>query len=170
MAANPSPTVEVTTPSDLEITMTRTFTAPRTLVFDAWTKCEHLKHWWGPRTWILPECEIDLRPGGHWRYLMRSVDGSMEMGMHGVYQQIDHPERLVTTEYFEGDEFENMGGGTINTMVLAEDGATTTMTLTSLYRTKEDRDRVLQTGMAEGAEESLQRLDEVLAAITGGVN
>jgi uncharacterized protein YndB with AHSA1/START domain len=84
-----------TTPSDREIVMTRVFDAPRALVFDAYTNPEHLPHWFGPRGWTLPVCEIDLRPGGPWRFVLRGPDGT-EMGMRGVYQEIAPPERLVS--------------------------------------------------------------------------
>jgi uncharacterized protein YndB with AHSA1/START domain len=161
---NPTPGLKVTTPTDLEIVMTRDFQAPRDLVFDAWTNCEHLKRWWGPSTWSLPVCEIDLRVGGRWRYLMRG-EGGQEMGMYGEYREVAAPDRLVSTENFEGEMFEPMGGGTINTLVLEERNGTTTMIVTSTYKSKEARDGVLQFPMEEGAEESFQRLDELLAAL-----
>ena len=77
-----------TTPSDLEIVATRVFEAPRELVFDAWTSPEHLPHWMlGPTGWTMPVCEIDLRPGGAWRFVWRKDDGS-EMAMHGIYDEV----------------------------------------------------------------------------------
>ena len=162
---NPTTGLKITTPTDLEIVMTRDFQAPRQLVFDAWTNCEHLKRWWGPPTWSLPECEIDLRAGGRWRYLMRG-EGGEEMGMYGEYIEVAAPTRLVSTENFEGEWFEPMGGGTINTMVLEERDGTTTMTVTSRYKSKEARDGVLQFPMEEGVEESFKRLDELLAELS----
>jgi uncharacterized protein YndB with AHSA1/START domain len=76
-----------TTPSDREIAMTRVFDAPRGLVWDAYTNPEHVPHWFGPRGWTLPVCEIDLRAGGAWRFVMHGPDGT-DMGMSGVYQEI----------------------------------------------------------------------------------
>jgi len=161
---NPTTRLKITTPGDVEIVMTREFNAPRALVFDAWTNCEHLKRWWGPPTWSLPECEIDLRVGGRWRYLMRG-EGGEEMGMYGEYREVAAPGRLVSTENFEGAMFEPMGGGTVQTMVLEERDGTTSMTITSTYKSKAARDGVLQFPMEEGAEESFQRLDALLVVL-----
>lgn len=87
-----------TTPSDREIAITRVFDAPRRLVFEAYTNPEHLPHWMlGPSGWTMPVCEIDLRPGGAYRFVWRRSD-STEMEISGVYQEIAPPERLVTTE------------------------------------------------------------------------
>jgi uncharacterized protein YndB with AHSA1/START domain len=94
---NPTTGLKVTSPGDLDIVMEREFNAPRALVFEAWTSCEQLKRWWGPPTWSLPECEIDLRVGGRWRYLMRG-EGGEEMGMNGEYMEVAGPGRLVSTE------------------------------------------------------------------------
>lgn len=161
---NPTTGLKVTSPGDLDIVMEREFNAPRALVFEAWTSCEHLKRWWGPPTWSLPECEIDLRVGGRWRYLMRG-EGGEEMGMNGEYMEVAGPGRLVSTENFDGEMFEPMGGGTVNTMVLEERDGRTTMIVTSRYKSREARDGVLQFPMEEGAEESFQRLDALLGEI-----
>jgi uncharacterized protein YndB with AHSA1/START domain len=172
---NPTAGLKITTSGDLDIIMERNFQAPRALVFDAWTNCEHLKRWWGPRTWSLDECEIDLRVGGKWRYFMRGQEPDSpfrnpstdreEMGMYGEYRVIERPVRLVQTENFEGGLFEPMGGGSLNTLLLEERDGITTMTITSRYKSKEARDSVLQFPMEEGAEESFQRLDELLEAL-----
>jgi uncharacterized protein YndB with AHSA1/START domain len=161
---NPTTGLKITAPGDLEIVMTRDFDAPSQLVFDAWTSCEHLKRWWGPPTWSLPECEIDLRTGGRWRYLMRGQDGE-EMGMYGEYLEVAAPTRLVSTENFDGEWFEPMGSGSVNTLVLEERNGKTMMTITSRYKSQQARDGVMQFPMAEGAEESLKRLDELLAEL-----
>jgi uncharacterized protein YndB with AHSA1/START domain len=87
-----------TTPSDREIAATRAFNAPRKLIFDAYTKPEHVPHWMlGPDGWSMPVCEIDLRRGGGWHFVWRQLDGT-EMEMRGVYKEITPPERLVSTE------------------------------------------------------------------------
>lgn len=154
----------VTTPSDLEIVTTRTFRAPRQLVFDAYTKCEHLKRWLGPRGWTLPVCEIDLRPGGSWHYVHRGPDG-MEMTMSGEFLVVSPPGQLVQTESFGGEEFEQMGGGTINTLVLEEHDGLTTVTTTIAYKSREARDAALQTPMEAGMAESADRLAELLQTL-----
>src|SRR5215204_4254236 len=91
----------VTTPSDREIEVTRAFNAPRSLVFDAYTKPKLVKRWFGgPEGWSLAECDVDLRAGGAWHYLLRGPEG-MEMGFGGVYREVVAPERLVTTERYD---------------------------------------------------------------------
>ena len=167
---NASGDLEVTTPSDTEIVMTRTFAASRDLVFEAFTNCDHLRRWWGPRTWTLSVCEIDLRVGGKWRFLMEKGEhgeemGMEAMGMYGEYRVIERPGRLIQTENFEGEWFEPMGGGTLNTFVLEERDGKTIWTGTSVYKSKEARDSVLQFPFAEGAEDSFKRLDELLESL-----
>ena len=92
----------VTTPSDREIRLTRLFDAPRNLVFEAMTKPEHVKQWWGCLAdgYSVPVCEIDLRPGGAWRFVNRTPKGEL-VAFYGVYREIAPPERLVFTEIFE---------------------------------------------------------------------
>src|SRR5882757_3458873 len=93
--------LEVTTPTDREIVMTRVFSAPRRLVFDALTKPELVRRWLlGPDGWSMPVCEIDLRVGGSLHYVWRHADGR-EMGMHGVFREIAQPDRFVHTEIFD---------------------------------------------------------------------
>jgi uncharacterized protein YndB with AHSA1/START domain len=159
-----SASLAVTTPSDLEIAITRVFDAPAQLVFDAWTKPERLKRWLGRRGDDLIVCEVDLRVGGGWRYVWRLREGG-EMGMHGEYQEVDEPDRLVTTEIFEEPYFEEMGSGTINTFTLVERAGKTTLTVTSLYKTREQRDAVLGSGMESGVAEGYERLDELLRSM-----
>jgi uncharacterized protein YndB with AHSA1/START domain len=150
-----------TTPSDREIVMTCVVAAPRPLVFEAWTKPEHVPHWLlGPSGWTMPVCEIDLRPGGAWHFVWRRSDGT-EMGMRGVYREIAPPERLVSTESWGGDWPE-----TLNKLTLTEENGKTTITNTILYPSKEARDAALETGMRDGVSESFDRLAEYLAGAT----
>src|SRR5579871_818804 len=87
-----------------EIVMTRTFDAPRALVFEAYTTPEYVRRWLlGPDGWTMPVCEIDLRVGGRYRYVWRHADGR-EMGMGGLYKEITTPERIVSTETFRSEE------------------------------------------------------------------
>ncbi|HRC62084.1 MAG: SRPBCC family protein [Dehalococcoidia bacterium] len=152
-------------PSDVEIVVMRQFRAPVALVFATWTQPEHLRRWFGRDGWSLPVCEIDLRPGGAWRYVHLGPDG-MELGLSGEYLEVDPPHRLVSTERFDEPYFEAMGGGTVNTITFDEDdGGITTMTLRVLYASKEARDGALQTGMEEGMAEGFRRLDAHLAGL-----
>jgi uncharacterized protein YndB with AHSA1/START domain len=149
-----------TTPTDREVVMTRVVEAPRRLVWEAWTSPEHLPHWLlGPEGWTMPVCEVDLRPGGAWRFAWRHTDGR-EMEMRGVYREVAPPERLVSTESWGGDWPE-----TLNTLILTEEDGKTTITQRVLYASKEVRDAALQTGMKEGVSSSFDRLDGHLRAM-----
>ncbi len=154
--------LKITTPTEREIVMTRVFNAPRSQVFDAWSKPEHVPHWMlGPEGWTMPVCEIDLRPGGTWHFVWRRSDGT-EMGMRGVYREIKPPERLVSTESWGGDWPE-----TLNTLTLSEEHGKTTLTNTILYPSKEARDAALKTGMKEGVAASFDTLEELLGSRGG---
>lgn len=152
-----------TTPSDREIVGTRVFDAPRALVWAAHTDPVHVRKWMlGPDAWTMPVCEIDLRPGGAWRFGWRKPDGT-EMGMHGEFREVTPPERLVQTESWtwSGDWPE-----TLNTTVFTESDGRTTLTCTVLYPSREARDAVLGTDdMMSGWSTSYERLDEHLRSI-----
>ena len=147
--------------SDREIVITRVVDAPRRIVYDAWTNPKHVQNWMGfPEGWTMPVCEMDLRPGGSWHYVWRRSDGD-ELSMTGIVRELAPPERLVTTESW-GPEWPE----TINTLELTETGGRTTIKLTILYPSREDRDAALQTGMKEGLDVSYARLDSLLAKLT----
>ena len=150
----------VTTPSDREIVMTRVFDAPRDLVFEAHSSCEHMTNWWGPRKYDFASCEIDFRPGGKWRIVHRGPDGE-EYGFHGEYREIVPPERITWTFEFEGWP----GQVAVETLTLEEHDGKTTITATSVYDTVEARDAMIESGMESGAAESFDRLDEYLEAL-----
>lgn len=162
MAAKQSNRMTLTMPSDREVVLTRVFDAPRRLVFEAMTKCEHLKHWYGPRGYTLPVCEIDLRPGGEWHHVVRGPDGS-EMPMKGVYREIAPPDRLVSTESYD---LPGMGWTpeSVVTTTLEERDGKTTLTSRILYQSVEHRDGHVGSGMEGGAAETFDRLAEYLAA------
>lgn len=148
------------TPSDREVVMTRVVDAPRRLVFEAWTRPEHVRHWMlGPDGWTMRVCEIDLRPGGAWHFAWHHSNGEA-MEMRGVYREVVPPERLVSAESWGGDWPE-----TLNTLVLTEEGGRTTITQTILYASKENRDAALKTGMREGMSLSFDRLTAYLATM-----
>jgi uncharacterized protein YndB with AHSA1/START domain len=152
-------TLQVTLPSDREVVLTRVFDAPRELVYDALTKPELLKRWFGPRGWSLVICEVDLRVGGAWRFVLRGPGGA-QMGMRGVYRELVRPERTVHTESF--DEYP---GESVVTGVLVERDGKTTLTGTVLYESKEVRDAVVSSGMEHGAAETYDKLAELLPEI-----
>ena len=143
----------LTTPSDRELVFTRVFNAPRQRVFDAWTKPEHLVSWYGCHRSSLVVCEVDLRVGGAYRFVARLDDGS-EHTISGVYRDIAPPERLVFTQRLDDDP----GKEALVALQLDERNGKTTMTMTALYRSVEDRNAVLDIGADRGMAESLERL------------
>jgi len=157
--------VIITTPTDREISITKKFAAPRRLVFDAHTRPELLKRWFGPHDWRLEVCEIDLRPGGAWYYLMRGPGGTT-MTLRGTYLEIAAPERIVSTESNVDCEA-RAAHEAVGTLVFVEHAGRTTLTNTIRFPSNEVRDAVLSTGMARGVGEGLDRLTALLAATSG---
>ena len=156
--------LKLTTRGDREIVMTRSFNAPRVLVFDAFTKPELVRQWLlGPPGWSMPVCEIDLRVGGHYRYVWRHENGN-EMGMGGVFREIVVPERVVSTEKFDQSWYP---GEAVGTVVLTENAGMTTLTQTVLYDSAEARSAVLKSPMESGVAAGYDRLEQMLASKQG---
>jgi uncharacterized protein YndB with AHSA1/START domain len=155
-------TLTITTPSELEIAMTRMFDAPRHLVFEAMTRPEHVRRWFGCAEFDLPVCEIDLRVGGAYRFVMRNPEG-VESTLQGVYREVVRPERIVFTERFSmpgftSDEYQV-------TSTFTELGGKTTLTTTILHKTRENRDGHLNSGIEIGVAPAYDRLAEVVATM-----
>lgn len=146
--------------------MTRTFDAPASLVWEVWTKPEHVRYWWrslnprGPRESEMLVCEIDLRVGGRWRYVARESNG-FEVAFNGEFLEIEAPHRLVNTEVFE---MYPDNPGTITNVFEEHDGKTT-LTSTAVYESKEVRDMVVESGMEDGADISMDRIEELLESL-----
>jgi uncharacterized protein YndB with AHSA1/START domain len=157
MGGNGSKQLTVTTPSDREIVMTRVFDAPRDLVFEAHSSCEHISHWWGPRRYEVAKCDLDFRPGGAWRIVHRGSEGD-EYGFRGEFREIVRPERIVWTFEWEGLP----GHVSVQTAEFEEHDGKTTLTATAVFPLVEDRDGMLKSGMESGAAEGYDRLDEYL--------
>jgi uncharacterized protein YndB with AHSA1/START domain len=168
IAAKRPETLEVTTPSDLEIEMTRYFDAPRRLVYDAMVKPELLRRWLvGPPGWSMTICEVDLRVGGQYRCGWQREAGTEPspqcenvpeaFEVYGIYREIVPPERIVATEYM------GPGDGALVTQLLTEEGGRTKYIQTMRYGSREERDAALQSGMAEGTAICFDRLAEILA-------
>src|SRR5215467_9934002 len=139
--------MKLTTAGDREVVVTRSFDAPRQMVWDAYTKPELLKRWLtGPPGWSFSVCEVDLRVGGKYRWVWRGPDGT-EMGMGGVHLEVVAPERLVNTQLFDEDW---TGGEAVGTMVFTEKDGKTLMTNTIRYASAAARDAVLKTPMEQG--------------------
>jgi uncharacterized protein YndB with AHSA1/START domain len=155
-------TLKLTTRGDREIVMTRIFDAPRSLVFEAFSKPELVRQWLlGPPGWSMPVCEIDFRVGGRYRYVWRHANGQ-EMAMGGVHREIVAPERIVATEKFDESWYP---GEAVGTIVLVEQGGKTALTQTVLYESSEAREAVLKSPMEQGVTAGYDRLAELLAAL-----
>lgn len=153
--------LEITTPTDRELVVTRAFNAPRHLVFDCLGKAELVKRWLlGPPGWTMPVCEVDFRVGGKFRYVWRKDGHDMAMG--GEFVAIDAPGRIVHEEVFDDDW---TGGRTRVTTDLLESGGKTTMVMTILYASQEARDGAKASGMADGMEFGYERLDGLLGEL-----
>jgi uncharacterized protein YndB with AHSA1/START domain len=151
----------LTMPSDTELVITRDFNAPRELVFDAFTRPEHVKRWWGMCGSSVPTCEIDLRVGGRWRWVLSAPGG--EHVFSGTYLEIVRPGRLVYTEWYEAIP----GAEYVATADFAEHDGKTTLRVRLKYKSVEHRDGHLKSGMESGMHETHRRLDELLAELTG---
>lgn len=152
----------LTLPSDREVVLTRVFDAPRALVFEALSKPEHVAQWWGPRRCTMSTCEMDFRPGGTWRLVLRDAEGN-EFPFTGVYREITPPERVVQTFIFDVPPFNEHES--VETMTLAEQDGRTILTTRSLYGSKEARDGHIQSGMESGAAETYDRLEEYVQTL-----
>lgn len=159
------PTMTLALPSDREVVVSRVFDAPRSMVFDAWTKPEHVKKWWGCSRSELADCRIDLRPGGEYLYLMRMPDGS-QFPFKGVYREVEPPERLVHTQVLDVEPY--AGKESLVTVTFEEREGKTILTETTLYASAEVRNGHLAAGLEAGAADSLEALAQTLSALPGG--
>ena len=144
---------------ELAYTMTRVFDAPRELVWKAYTDPELVPKWWGPRYLTTTVEKMDVRVGGVWRYIHKDAEGN-EFAFNGVYKEVKAPERLVSTF-----EFEPMAGHvSTDTLTLEElPGGKTKLTARTTFKTIEDLEGMLQSGMEGGAVETWDRLEELVA-------
>ena len=154
---------------DTQVKLVRVVNAPKRLVFEAYTKPEHLKHWLsGFEGWTMSICEMEPRPGGKWRYGWRSADGA-EMSMGGTVKEYVPNERISTTERWGSEMAPLEDGGqwpeTLNTVTFTESNDMTTITTTITYPSKDARDAALETGMREGMDVSYARFDNLLEAL-----
>ncbi len=144
-------------PSDREVLITRIFDAPRELVFKASMNPDLLPQWWGPKRYTTTVEKMDVKPGGVWRFIQRDQAGS-KYAFNGVYREIVPPEREVHTFEFEGMP----GHVLLETSTFEEFEGKTKLTVTDFFQTVEDRDGMFNSGMKEGATESMDRLEELL--------
>ena len=164
MAEQTKTTSKLSLPSDREIVGSRIMDAPPELVFKAYTDPDLIPRWWGPRRYATTVDKMDLRPGGVWRFVHRAADGG-EYAFNGVYREIVPPKRLVYTFNYEGAP----GHEAVETVTFEEaEGGKTRMTDHLLFETREERDGMLNSGMEEGAAETIDRLAELLKELQAG--
>lgn len=162
-ARNRHGSAELTLPSDTQYLVIRRFDAPARLVFKAFTTPELVKRWWSCSTseWLV--CDVDLRVGGRWRFVIR--EGEMEVGFHGDYRVIEPPYRLVNTEMYEGVPAPPLDEYPVIDMTLEETDGVTTMTMLATHASREVRDLVLQSGMESGMQVSYDRMEDLLGTL-----
>ncbi len=160
MAVTSSGTATVTLPADDQILITREFDAPRHLVYKAWTTPELVRQWWSGERGEMTTCDIDLRVGGTWRYVM-IAHGDFEVAFHGEYHEIVPNERIVCTEVYEGMP----DAGAVETLTFTEVDGRTTLTILVQHEKPEHRDAHINSGMEGGMQESMDRLERVAASL-----
>ncbi len=150
----------VTLPEDTQILITREFDAPARLVYRAWTEPELVSRWWSGDRGEMTSAEIDLRVGGTWRFVMTASAG-FEVAFHGEYQEIVPAERIVSTEVFEGMP----DAGALSTTTFSEANGRTELRILVQHSSQENRDAHINSGMEDGMQESLARLEQVARSL-----
>jgi uncharacterized protein YndB with AHSA1/START domain len=155
-----SGTAKVTLPAEDQLLITREFDAPKHLVYKAYTTPELVRRWWTGERGEMTSCEIDLRVGGTWRYVM-VAHGDFEVAFHGEYREIVPNERIVMTEVYEGMP----DAEAVDDITFTEEDGRTTLTMLVQHRNQEERDLHLNSGMEVGMQESMDRLEQVAASL-----
>ena len=156
-------TATVTLPADEQILIEREFDAPKELVWQAFTTPELVRRWWHARRGEMTVAEIDLRPGGNWRYAMTATNGGFEVAFHGEYREIVPHERIVSTEVYEGAPD---AGEAVNTMTLEERDGRTLLTILVEHASKAARDMHIESGMEDGLQDALDLLEQTAAGLS----
>lgn len=152
-------------PDTQEIEITRVFDAPHERVFEANADSNLIPEWWGPRRYTTVVDEMDVRPGGKWRFINRDSEGN-EHVFHGVYHDVVAPERIVQTSEFEGTP----GHVSLETATFEEVDGKTRLTVQSVFRSVADRDATVESGMEEGVRETWERLAELVEVPEAGTD
>ncbi len=155
-----SGTATVTLPTDQQILITREFDAPKHLVYKAYTTPELVERWWSAKRGEVTTCEIDLRVGGVWRYVLVTDDG-FEVAFHGEYREIVANERIVTTEVYEAMP----EGEALDTVTFTEADGRTILTVLVEHLSKEHRDAHIESGMEAGMQDAMDLLEQVALSL-----
>jgi uncharacterized protein YndB with AHSA1/START domain len=161
-----SRSAQVTLPTDEQILITREFDAPKELVYKVWTTPELVKRWWSAKRGEVTVAEIDLRPGGKWRYVMITDEGGFEVAFNGEYREIVPNERIVSTEIYEGAPLmEGAAEGTLNTATFSEQDGRTTLTILVQAPNRQVRDAIIESGMEDGLQDALDLVEELAVSL-----
>jgi uncharacterized protein YndB with AHSA1/START domain len=159
---------QVTLPSDREVKVTRSFKAPRTLVYRAYSEPQLVRRWLDHPGWSMPVCEMDVRVGGRYQWRWRSDDGKQEFGFSGAFREVVPASRIVHTQAYESGTLGGSypGEDAIITVTFTEESGVTTVTTLIDFGSKDARDGAVKTGMTDGMEMSYQLLDTLLADLS----
>ncbi len=153
----------ISTRSGKEVTITRLLNAPQELVFEAWTKPEHLAHWWGPDGFTITNKEMEVKPGGSWRFMMHGPDGR-DYGNRVVFIEVIKPEKLVYRHAGEGDMEDVQFHVTVT---FEKQGNQTRLTMHSVFSSVEQLDKLIrENGALEGGKQTVNRLAGYLLSIS----
>lgn len=156
---------EVTLPSDREVRVTRSFNAPRQLVWDAHTQPDLIPKWQGYPGWEMPVCEMDVRVGGTYKWQWKNLEDGNQFGFFGTFSEVNVPSKMVHAQYFDAGNTDfamPAGDPCIVSLELSEQNGVTTIVCTMAFVSKEARDEAMSTGMTDGMEHSYTRLDDLV--------
>lgn len=163
-AVTSSGTAKVTLPTDTQILITREFAAPKHLVYKAYTTPELIRRWWTAKRGAMTVCDVDLRVGGKWRWVMVTDDG-VEVAFHGEYREVVENERIVHTEVYEGVPSED-DEGVLNTVTFTEKDGRTAVTMLTEAQSREVRDTIIESGMEDGLQDAMDLLEQVAVSLS----
>jgi uncharacterized protein YndB with AHSA1/START domain len=150
-----------------KLIITRIFDAPPETMFEVWSSCEHLKHWWGPKEWPMEECTMDFREGGQWHFCLRGPNEGDESWGLATYKEINKSQRIVYQDNFSDEDAninEKMPEMLITVEFLEHKGKTRQVS-TTLFDTEVSLKQTVEMGVVEGTESQMDRLDEYLPTI-----
>jgi uncharacterized protein YndB with AHSA1/START domain len=157
----------VTLPTDRDVCVTRTFHAPRQLVWDAHTTPELVRRWQGYGGWEMPVCDMHVRVGGTYKWQWKNHEDGGQFGFFGTFGEVDEPSRIVHDQYFDPGDMEYampVDDPCIVSLNLSEQNGVTTLVCNMSFASKEAREGAMSTGMTDGMEHSYTRLDDLLKA------
>lgn len=158
---------EVTLPSEREVRVTRSFNAPRQLVWDAHTQPELVRKWQGYDDWDMPVCDMDVRVGGTYKWQWKHRESGTQFGFFGTFSEVNAPSAITHAQYFDPGNMDGdfpTGDPCIVSVALSEENGVTTLVCNMTFASKEARDGAISTGMTDGMEHSYTRLDDLANA------